>query len=68
MDIFKNLQIEMAIKELKANLPSMIEFGKLAAKQHKAYYDSLVKEGFTENQAIEIVKKHGLTYGGIQSE
>ena len=68
MDIFKNLQMEMAIKELKSNLPTMIEYSKIVAKQLKAYHEALVKEGFTEDQALEITIRHGNTYGNTNEE
>ncbi|MEC1373405.1 hypothetical protein P9D39_03645 [Heyndrickxia oleronia] len=51
-----NIEMEMAIDELKRNLPYFIQSTAVTAKVLKAKYDSLVSEGFTEQQAIEIIK------------
>nr|WP_259547921.1 hypothetical protein [Heyndrickxia oleronia] len=51
-----NIEMEMAIDELKRNLPYSIQSTAVTAKVLKAKYDSLVSEGFTEQQAIEIIK------------
>ncbi len=54
------IEMEMALDELKGNLPYMIQNVTIAAKVFKAKYDSLVMEGFTEEQALEIVKTRPL--------
>lgn len=38
------------------NLPALIEHAKLDAKLKRAQYQALVKEGFTEAQAIELLR------------
>jgi alkylhydroperoxidase family enzyme len=35
----------------------------MAAKGQKSYYDELIKEGFTEEQAIKLVVEHGMFPG-----
>lgn len=56
----KPSELEMAIQELTSNLPIMIESAKISAKVLKAKYDSLTAEGFTEQQALEIIKARPL--------
>lgn len=38
------------------HLPALIEHAKLDAKLKRAQYQALVKEGFTEAQAIELLR------------
>lgn len=54
------IEMEMAIDEVKRNLPYMIQSAAISAKVLKAKYDSLVSEGFTEKQALEIIKTRPL--------
>lgn len=51
-----NIEMEMAIDELKGNLPYIIQNAALQAQLLKVKYDSLINEGFTEKQALEIIK------------
>lgn len=51
-----NIEMEMALDEMKRNLPYMIQNAAVSAKFLKAKYDSLIGEGFTEQQALEIIK------------
>lgn len=55
-----NIEMEMAIDEVKKNLPYLIQNAALSAKFIKSKYDSLVAEGFTEKQALEIIKTRPL--------
>lgn len=55
-----NLQIQMGMDNIRNLMPHIIEQQKLNAKVHRARFDALVSEGFTENQAIEIVGKRPL--------
>ena len=48
-----------ALNEARDNLAFYIEYTAIMAKQKKAYYDALVSEGFTEDQALVIVKEVG---------
>jgi hypothetical protein len=52
---------------MAANLPRVVElFGEIAkqypyyAKQYRMFYLELTAEGFTPEQALEIVKAHGV--------
>ena len=45
------------LKQLTEDLPFLIEYAVLNARLHKAKYDALIYEGFTETQALELSKK-----------
>lgn len=45
-----------AVEEAARNLDSHLQFIRLVAVMRKELFDALVKEGFTELQALEIVK------------
>lgn len=45
-----------ATRRLQESLPQIIEFQIVMAKIHKAKYDALIAEGFTEAQALELCK------------
>lgn len=45
-----------AILQIKENMPALIESFAVQAKMHRAKYEALIKEGFTESQAIELCK------------
>ena len=51
-----HLSIEIALEQLQANMPIMVEYQQLVAKQMRARYVALITEGFTEAQAIELCK------------
>ncbi|WP_085829049.1 hypothetical protein [Clostridium massiliodielmoense] len=53
------LNLKNACKEMIENFEIYVEAYKMAAKYEKAYYDELVKEGFSEQQALEIIKHQG---------
>lgn len=42
---------------IKDTMPMQIEWLAIKAKMSKVYYDALVNIGFTEQQALEIVKE-----------
>jgi hypothetical protein len=46
-----------ALEALKRGLPLLVEYQLHIAQLIRARYDGLIKEGFTEAQAIEIVKE-----------
>lgn len=54
------IEMEMAIDEMRRNLPFLIQNAALQAEFLKAKYDSLVTQGFTEKQALEIIKTRPL--------
>ena len=45
-----------ALVELREDLPRLLEFMALSATMTRAKFKALVKEGFTEAQAIELCK------------
>lgn len=65
MDIFDRLQMEMATNELKNMMPEYEMFTEVIAVQLQMYLKALVKAGFTEEQAFELVKEHGANIGKV---
>jgi hypothetical protein len=49
-------EIEKAVQEVSENFDAIIGSLKYQAEIKKAYYDELIISGFTEVQALEIVK------------
>lgn len=45
------------VKSFRDNLLAHIEYGQLVAKTQRAKYLALVKEGFTEQQALELCSR-----------
>ena len=60
MDIGDKDKIRADIEKMKRDLPIFLELTSLTAQIRKASYDALIKEGFTEIQALELCKA-GLT-------
>lgn len=65
MDIMGKLQMEMAAKELKDMMPEYRMVTNIIAKQMHIYFEELIKAGFTEEQAFELVKEHGANVGKV---
>ncbi|OAH53100.1 hypothetical protein AWH48_12140 [Domibacillus aminovorans] len=57
---FNTIQLERQLEELMRTMPTEIKRIGLMSQYYKARFDSLVKEGFTEAQALEIIKARGL--------
>ena len=55
-----NLQFQMELDNIRNLLPHVLEQQKLNAKVHRARFNALVSEGFSEKQALEIVGKRPL--------
>ncbi|AKO92696.1 hypothetical protein BEH_11685 [Priestia filamentosa] len=54
------VEMEMMMDDLVEKMPFMIKVQAHNAKVLKARYDSLIKEGFTPEQALELVKARPL--------
>ena len=56
-------QMEISLKLIRNNMPQMLEITAINAKLKREYFKSLVKEGFTENQALSITVETSSTGG-----
>lgn len=67
MDLFNKalneIEAENNFKEFIDGLPNLIKLCTMIAKSEKAYFNELVKEGFSEEQALQIVMAHGIYPG-----
>jgi hypothetical protein len=54
------IEMRQGIANASMCFEQMVEAYHLSAKLMRARYDSLVEEGFTEPQALEIIKARGL--------
>ncbi|SDX64397.1 hypothetical protein [Salimicrobium album] len=61
-------EIGSTIDQLRNAVPMQLEIYKEVAKLHKGYFDSLVEEGFTEEQALHIVTVQGINANGQPTE
>lgn len=54
----KNIaELAKAVKKFRDNMMAFIEFNELQAKVDKAKYDAYVKQGFTAQQALYLIKE-----------
>lgn len=60
-----NIQNREAINDFMETFESTLRLIGVAVKTQKSYFDELVKEGFTEEQALEIIKVHGIDIGRV---
>ena len=65
MGIFNKFQMEMAAKELKNMMPEYEMLVNVIAEQMMVYFNALIKAGFTEELAFELVKEHGANIGKL---
>lgn len=50
------VKLAQSIKQMREQLPALMEFAELQARLTRTKYNALLKEGFTEVQAIELCK------------
>lgn len=53
------LEMRVAIDEMKENLPYVIELWQVDAESMHARYEALKASGFTNKEALEIIKARG---------
>lgn len=51
-----HISMAQAVKNMRENLISILEYNKLNAKVIRAKYLALLENGFTEEQAIQLCK------------
>jgi len=57
----ERLEMEIAMEQISKMVPAMMGTYPSVAKMMKAYFDELVKAGFSEAQALIIVAMQGVT-------
>ncbi|MFE9078690.1 hypothetical protein [Bacillus mobilis] len=57
---YTNIEFEMMLDNMIQMMPIQIKYFDELSKLYRARFDSLVKEGFTEQQALEIIKSRGI--------
>lgn len=57
------IQAREALLDVKEQMPEIIATISVTAKILKTYFEELVNAGFSEQQALEIVKAHGIDIG-----
>ncbi|MGX5627082.1 hypothetical protein [Bacillus cereus] len=57
---YTNIELEMILDNFVKALPIQMRMQREMSKVYKARFDGLVSEGFTEQQALEIVKSRGI--------
>lgn len=50
----ERIGIAQAVRTLRENMPAMLEMAQLNAQLNRAKFLALVKEGFSEAQALEL--------------
>ena len=59
----KRFEIELAVKDERELLPEYKQHCDLMAEQMMIYRSSLIEQGFTDEQAMEIIVCHGVDAG-----
>lgn len=57
--LFNSAITDQAIADLEANLDNFKKMSLMRAKMNKILFDSLVSEGFTKTEALELLKFRG---------
>ena len=60
-DLLGKIEANQNIKDMEESLPLLFKFQIASAKLMRNYYITLIREGFTPDQALQIVIKHGTT-------
>ena len=67
MDIWNkamnDIEIKQNFKDFMDGLPNYLKLCSMISKSEKVYYDELIKEGFTPEQALYLVGQHGIYPG-----
>lgn len=53
----EQVSFAQAVKNLRDTLPAMLEWQALQARLQRARFEALVREGFTADQALYLVKE-----------
>ncbi len=56
--LMAKIEVEQGLLFLKGILPQCMDLQNVMAKLMRNFYTSLCREGFTETQALEIIKTH----------
>ena len=51
------VQIAQSMRQMKDNLPALLELQEIESKLLRRKFLSLLREGFTDAQALELIKK-----------
>ncbi|WP_264647956.1 hypothetical protein [Bacillus thuringiensis] len=57
---YTNIELEMILDNFVKALPMQMRMQREMSKVYKSRFDALVSEGFTKQQALEIVKSRGI--------
>lgn len=52
----EQVSLAQAVKNLRETMPAMLEWQALQARIQRARFDALMREGFTADQALTLVK------------
>ena len=65
MDILSKLQMEMTAKEHKSMMQEYEKVVNVIHEANEVTLSMLIKAGFDEEQAFELVKEHGVNIGKL---